>query len=84
MTHQESRDLSVLLRAVSSARSDVEDARRTQASLGSSVVSAGQRLLLVALEEYAAALTDHGRPLPYRLRDEMAMYRAMFSTRRRR
>lgn len=84
MTNEEPRDLSALLRAVSAARSDVEHARRTKASPSSSAVAAGQRLLLEALERYAAALADRGRPLPYRLRDEMAMYRAMFSTRRHR
>ena len=28
--------------------------------------------LLSALEAYAASLTDHGRPIPYALRDERA------------
>jgi hypothetical protein len=84
MTDQKSRDLSALLRAVCAARSEVEDARRAKWSPGSSAVAAEQRLLLAALDRYAAALTHHGRPLPYRIRDEVAMYRAMFSTRRQR
>jgi hypothetical protein len=83
MTDQ-SWDLSALLRAVCAARSEVEVARRTKASLGSPAVAAEQRRLLAALERYAAALTHHGRPLPYRMRDEVTMYRAMFSTGRRR
>jgi hypothetical protein len=82
MTDQRSWDLSALLRAVCAARSEVEGARRAKAKPGSSSVAVEQRLLLAALEQYAAALTHHGRPLPYRMRDEVAMYRAMFSTRR--
>jgi hypothetical protein len=79
MTDQESRDLSALAQAVRAARTDVEDARRAKGSPGSSAVAAEQRLLWAALEQYAAALTHHGRPMPYRMRDEVAMYRAMFS-----
>ena len=78
MTDQPSWDLSALLRAVGAARSGVEDARRAKVSLGASRVALEQRLLLAALEQYAAALAHHGRPLPYRMRDEVAMYRAMF------
>ena len=81
MTDQDYRDLSALLRAVFAARSEVEDARRAKWSPGCSAVAAEQRLLWGALERYAAALNCHGRPLPYRMRDEVAMYRAMFSTR---
>lgn len=83
MTDQKSWDLSALLRAVRAARSELEDARRAKASPGSSTVAAEQRLLLAALEQYAAGLTHHGRPMPYRMRDEMTIYRAMFSVRRR-
>jgi hypothetical protein len=32
-------------------------------------------LLLMALEAYAASLTDHGRPIPYVLRDELRLKR---------
>ncbi|HEY6934399.1 MAG TPA: hypothetical protein VI452_13460 [Marmoricola sp.] len=81
MTNQNSRDLSALLQAVCAARLEVEDARSAKGSPGSSAVAAEKRLLLAALERYAAALTHHGRPLPYRMRDEVAMYRAMFSPR---
>jgi hypothetical protein len=84
MTDQKSRDLSALLQAICAARSEVEDARRAQASPGSATVAAEQRLLLAALEQYADALAHLGRPLPYRMRDEVAMYRAMFSIRRQR
>lgn len=82
MTHHHSRDLSALLRAVNAARSQLDDARRARSSPPFSAVAAEQQALLAALERYAAALTRLGRPLPYRLRDEVAMYRAMFSASR--
>ena len=31
--------------------------------------------LLSALEAYAVSLTDHGRPIPYTLRDELRLQR---------
>jgi hypothetical protein len=36
-----------------------------------------QSTLLTALEAYAAALTSAGHPLPYRMRDELAMRRRL-------
>lgn len=78
MTDQQAWDLSTLLEAVCMARAEVEGARRARAP-GSAAVAAEQRLLLAALERYAAALNHHGRPMPYRMRDEMAMYRSMFA-----
>ncbi len=42
-----------------------------------------QRQLLAALEAYAVALTRHGHPMPYRMRSDLSMYRAMFDTKRR-
>lgn len=80
MTDQTSRELAGLLQAVCVARSEVENARRLKSSPGASTVAVEQRLLWGALERYAAALTLQGRPLPYRMRDEVAMYRAMFRT----
>ena len=82
MTKQQAPDLPALLKAVGDARSEVEVARRGRAAPGSTPAAAEQRLLLAALEKYAAGLEHHGRPMPYRLRDEMAMYRSMFSIRR--
>jgi hypothetical protein len=79
MTDQNPKDLAGLLQAVCVARSDVENARRLKWSPGPSTVAIEQRLLWGALERYAAALTQQGRPLPYRMRDEVAIYRAMFS-----
>ncbi len=37
--------------------------------------------LLAALEVYAAALESTGRPLPYRLRDELHLQRRMSGSR---
>jgi len=82
MTNEQMHHLSALRRAVDGARSEVEEARRGKARPGSSAADPAQRSLLAALEQYAAALTRHGRPVPYRLRDELAMYRAMFNIRR--
>jgi hypothetical protein len=76
-------DLPELLNAVGIARRNVETARRGRAAPGTSAADAEQRLLLVAIEEYAAGLAEHGSPMPYRLRDEMALYRSMFAIRRR-
>ncbi|MGB0099286.1 MAG: hypothetical protein WBP61_03310, partial [Nocardioides sp.] len=33
--------------------------------------------LLAALEAYAAAVADVGAPLPYRIRDELSLYRRL-------
>ena len=82
MTRAQSNDLPALLEAVIRARSDVKVARHQRPSPGSSAAAAEQQLLLAALETYAAALAQHGSPLPHRLRNELAMYRAMFSVRR--
>jgi hypothetical protein len=80
MTDEAAWDLSALSRAVRLARTDVETARRATRTPGLAPGAAEQRVLLAALERYAAALAHHGRPMPYRLRDEMAMYRTMFDT----
>ena len=39
--------------------------------------AASRLALLVALEAYAGALTATGFPLPYRLRDELFLYRRL-------
>ena len=83
MTEEGSWDLSALSRAVAVARSDLGRARSANGALGSASVATEQRQLLTALERYAAALDHHGSPLPYRMRDEVAMYRTMFDPRRR-
>jgi hypothetical protein len=79
-----STDLPELARALEVARADVEAARRTRPAPGVPAAAAEQRRLLEALESYAAALTHHGRPVPYRLHSELAMYQAMFDIRRNR
>jgi len=73
-------DLQVLSRAVSSARRAVEMARHRQRSPGA---PDAQQELLSALEGYSAELTRRGQPIPYRLRDELAMYRLLLQARRR-
>ena len=80
MSDQPTQNLSALLRAVTVARSDVADARRTSAPGASSAVTAEQRVLLAALERYVAALNHRASPVPYRLRAETALYRSMFGT----
>jgi hypothetical protein len=62
--------------AVSSARSRLEEVRGAPASRHTSPLKA-QRELLAALEEYVAALQGCGRPVPYRLRDELHLYRRL-------
>ncbi len=77
MSHGQSHDLTMSLRAVNRARSHA-DLARTQGS-AHGVASSAQRRLLTALEGYAVALTSHGHPMPYRMRSELAMYRAIFN-----
>jgi hypothetical protein len=81
MSHGRSHDLMVSLRAVDRARAML-DLARTQSALPQGVTSEQQRLL-AALEGYAVALTTHGHPMPYRMRSELVMYRAMFNPPRR-
>ena len=81
MSHGQSHDLAVSLRAVNKARSTL-DLARTQRSLRG-VATLEQRRLLAALEGYAGALTSHGHPMPYKMRSELAMYRVMFNSVRR-
>jgi hypothetical protein len=78
----EVHDLGALMRAVAKARCEADDARRRQFSPGAPAVSGKQQELLSALESYAAELSRRGLPLPYRLRNEVAMYRLMFPDRR--
>jgi len=82
MTRQQLSDLPGLLKAVVSARSEVEDARHRRAVPGHTVAVLEQRSLMAALESYSSALTHNGSPIPYRLHNELAMYHAMFSIRR--
>lgn len=76
-------NLPALLRAVANARCEVDDARRRQSSPGARAAAGKQRELLAALEGYAAELSRRGQPVPYRLRNEVTMYRLMFQVRRR-
>ena len=61
----------LLWNEVVKARS-VVDAQRHSPIRGSAIARAQ---LLSALEAYAASLTNHGRPIPYALRDELCLRR---------
>ena len=76
----QSFELEFLLRAVTRARAAL-DLTRTEGSRA--LAESEQRELLAALAAYAAALTRLGHPMPYRMRSELAMYRAMFDPPRR-
>jgi cytolysin (calcineurin-like family phosphatase) len=76
MSHGQAHDLTVSLLAVNHARSTL-DLARAQGSV-SGLAAPEQRRLLAALEGYAVALTRQGRPVPYRMRTELAMYRSLF------
>ena len=81
MSQGQAHDLRVSLRAVNRARSML-DLARTQAGVREATTPQ-QRQLLAALEGYAVVLTSHGHPMPYRMRSEMVMYRALFDPARR-
>ncbi len=81
MSQGQSHDMTVSLRAVTRARSELHDARAHHVVRASS--SSGERRLLAALEDYAATLERHGHPMPYRMRNELGMYRAMLNSGRR-
>jgi hypothetical protein len=70
--------LRTLSTAVAKARCDVDVARQRPSSPGAAGAAGKQRELLSALESYAAELSRRGQPLPYRLRNEVTMYRLMF------
>jgi hypothetical protein len=62
----------VLWNTVVNARSVVAAQRHLAATASSSIAQAE---LLSALEAYALSLTNHGRPIPYVLRDELRLRR---------
>jgi hypothetical protein len=82
VTIMQARDLSALLREVLRARSEVHGARGAKSTPAMRSGVTEQQALLTALETYAAALLLRGSPVPYRLHNELAMYRAMFNIRR--
>ena len=55
------------------ARSVVATQRHSAAASSSSSMARAE--LLSALEAYASSLTNHGRPIPYVLRDELRLKR---------
>jgi hypothetical protein len=82
VTIKHAQDTPALLRAVLRARSEVHGARGAKSAPGMGFGVTEQRALLTALETYTAALLLRGSPVPYRLHNELAMYRAMFNIRR--
>jgi len=73
-------ELPGLLDDVSSARNHLADERGAGSALAAYTLAARANLL-AALEVYAAALESTGRPLPYRLRDELHLQRRMSGSR---
>jgi len=75
-------ELEVLLRAVIKARAALDLARAQGSS--PAMIQSERRELQAALAAYAVALTRLGHPVPYQMRNELAMYQAMFDPVRRR
>ena len=73
-------DLPALLDTVVAARHQLADRRQTQTALHPQSVAARSDLL-AALEAYVGALALTGRPVPYRLRDELFLYRRISGSR---
>jgi hypothetical protein len=69
---QRTADPTALWDRVLRARSSVVRHRNLPRSQSKSLAQAE---LLTALEAYVAYLTDHGRPIPYGLRDELRIRR---------
>ena len=69
-------EFETLIDALRLAHSQVDALRRVAGSQHVAAAAA-QRELLGALEKYVEAIGRAGRPVPYRLRDELAMHRAL-------
>lgn len=82
MTARACHDLPALRESVRAARRRVALARGARATPTTTPTAAEQRNLWQALERYAEALGQLGAPLPYRMRNELSMYRALFAIRR--
>lgn len=71
----EDGSLEVLLETLLSARQDVRRLRRTPNDQRG--LHAAQQSLLTAMESYAAALTEQGLPMPWKLRDDLRLQRSI-------
>lgn len=69
-------DLPRLLLDVTTARDHLNHERAASPRRPPEVLAA-RADFLAALERYASALKDTGRPLPYRLRDELHLHRSL-------
>jgi len=78
--HYHVSELPGLLRDLTEARLLLADERGSGSVLHPRTLAARSNLL-AALEAYASALSSTGRPLPYRLRDELALYRRINGSR---
>lgn len=76
-THQLA-DLPALLRAVNTARDQLTEQRAERRTPNEQ--SAARMALLDALEAYANALEATHRPVPYALRDELRLRRALVTS----
>lgn len=76
LSHDRACELPVLLRKVNVARKRLSQERSATSAFYPQAVQA-RLALLVALEAYEAALTATGWPVPYRLRDELSLYRLL-------
>lgn len=73
-------ELPGLLDELTEARNHLAVERGAGSALAAYTVAARANLL-AALEVYAGALESTGRPLPYRLRDELHLYRRLNGSR---
>lgn len=74
--------LSALRESVTEARQRVDQARGARSTPTAPSGAGEQRDLWHALELYAGALEHLGVPVPYRMRDELSLYRSLFAIRR--
>ena len=81
MSQGQPQDLIRSLQAVKRAKSDVGLARHQPGSRSEESM-VPQRELLWALETCASSLASHGHPVPYRMRSDIRMYRALLLPRR--
>lgn len=74
--HQSVLSLPGLLETVLRARQGLTEQRGSERPLPADV-QAARAVLLAALERYASALEGAGRPIPYRMRDELQLSREL-------
>lgn len=83
MTAPSTPDLPALARAVRDGRAAVAVARARAPRSGIAAPAGEQMTLLIAMETYVSALASLGLPVPYRLHNDLDLYRAIFGIRGR-